>query len=107
MPLGPITLSEVLDAIGLPLSAKEQTFADTCRRAAMAYVEKLPVVQDQDADVREDVRLGTVLLAAHLYQRRSTGAVTPDFDGGFPTQGLDPIVPRLLRLGGYARPVVA
>lgn len=107
MPLGPIQLQEVLDAIGLPLSVSEQDWADACRRAAIAYVERLPVSADPHLEVREDVRLGTILLAAHLYQRRATGSVTPDFDGAIPTQGLDPIVPRLLRMGGYAGPVIA
>jgi hypothetical protein len=91
------------------LSPADEAWLEESTAAALAYVSaRSPyawALTDPAAPTPE-LRQGATMLAAHLFQRRATGIVAPDFGGDSLAPTLDPVITRLLGLGSFAPPRV-
>lgn len=101
-----VTADDIEDALGVPFASPDDAqHAAQCAAAANAYVNGLDVVFDPAAV--EQVRFGTVRLAARLFHTRPVGDLqVSDFDPSSLT-GIDPWTSRLLRIGRFSLPVIA
>ena len=101
-----ITGADVEAAVGVPYASPEDAeYGASAAAASSAYVNSLPVVDDPNVS-GDDIEFAALQLACNLYTRKPSGSVAPDFDFQ-PQQGFDPIISRLLRVGYFAKPVVA
>lgn len=102
------TTADVAESIGLlRTSPQDAAWLEASLTAALDYtLERSPYAwQLTDPAVpTPSLRQGVMMLAAHLFQRRATGTVAPDFGGDSFTPSLDPVITRLLGLGSFAPP---